>query len=130
METAMHRSKWFLPGVTLVLFAGAFAALWIGGDPIGALWVVGVIVGWGLFVALIGRRSETLRGLGAGGRDERFRLIDTRATAFAGTVLILTLIVLWMIETARGHESNPYGSLCALAGISYAAAVVFMRFRG
>ena len=130
MRTAMCRSKWFLPGFTGVLGVAMFVALWIGGDPTGGIYAGAVIVAFGALVLFAGARSETMRALRGDGRDERFRTIDIHATAFAGTVLISALIVLWMIEVARGHDGNPYGLLSALGGLSYLGALAFMRWRG
>jgi hypothetical protein len=59
------------------------------------------MAGFGLFILLAGR-SETIRGLRGDGRDERFAQIDLRATAVAGLVLIVTLIVAWLTEIAQG----------------------------
>jgi drug/metabolite transporter (DMT)-like permease len=124
----MCRSRWFLPLFALVLGGALFAAQAIGGHPGSGL------VSWGIMAALgalflFGGRSETIRGLRGDGRDERFRMIDVHATAFSGTVLIGTLIVLWAIEVARGHDGNPYGLLSALAGIAYLVGIAFMRWR-
>jgi hypothetical protein len=79
---------------------------------------------------LLSGRSETVRGLRGDGRDERFRMIDLHATAFAGIVLICALIVVWLVELARGHDGSPYGELMAAGGVSYVAAIAFMRWRG
>jgi hypothetical protein len=130
MRTAMCRSKWFLPGFAGVLGVAMFVALWIGGDPAGGIYAACVIVAFGALVLFAGARSETMRALRGDGRDERFRTIDIHATAFTGTVLISALIVLWMIEVARGHDGNPYGLLSALGGLSYLGALAFMRWRG
>ena len=129
MEMAMARSKWFLPGLSVVLGVFVFVALWIGGDAIGGVYSAAVLLAFGLFVLLAGARSETIRGLRGDGKDERFRMIDVHATAFAGTVLIGTLLVLWAIEVARGGDGNPYGLLSALAGIAYLVGIAFMRWR-
>jgi hypothetical protein len=124
----MTRTKWFLPAFCVVLGFAVLAAEWIGGDLRGGLYSLAVMTGFGLLV-LLGGRSETVRGLRGDGRDERFRMIDLAATAFAGIVLISAIIVLWLIELARGHDGNPYGLLGALAGLSYLAAIAFMRWR-
>jgi hypothetical protein len=129
METVMCRSKWFLPAFSAFLAVFVFVALWIGGDATGGVYAAVVLLAFGLFVLLGGARSETIRGLRGDGRDERFRMIDVHATAFSGTILILTLIVLWAIEVARGHDGNPYGLLSALAGISYLVGIAVMRWR-
>ena len=41
---------------------------------------------------LFGTRSETLRGVGGPGRDERWAMIDVHATALTGIVLIVVII--------------------------------------
>jgi pimeloyl-ACP methyl ester carboxylesterase len=63
-------------------------------------------------------------------RDERFAQIDLRATAVAGLSLIITLIVSWLVEIARGHSGSPYYWLCAIGGLAYALAIAFFRWRG
>jgi hypothetical protein len=78
---------------------------------------------------LFGSRSETLRGLGGPGRDERWAMIDTRATAFAGAVLIGAVIALWLWEVAHGRDANPYAPLGAVAGLAYVVAVAWLRWR-
>jgi hypothetical protein len=123
------KTKWFLPAFCVVLGVGVLAAQWIGGDPRSGLYSLAILTGFGLLV-LLGGRSETVRGLRGDGRDERFRMIDLAATAFAGIVLVSVIIVMWMVELARGHDGNPYGALGALGGLSYLVAIAFMRWRG
>jgi NADH:ubiquinone oxidoreductase subunit 6 (subunit J) len=130
MKMAMCRSKWVLPVSIVALGIAMFAAEWIGGHPEAGIYAGAVIVAWGFFIMLAGVRSETMRALRGDGGDERFRMINAHATAFSGFVLIVALIVLWMIEVARGHDGNPYGALSALGGISYLVALLFMRWRG
>jgi ABC-type Fe3+-siderophore transport system permease subunit len=130
MRMAMCRSKWVLPISIVALGIAMFAAEWIGGNPEAGIYAGAVIVVWGLFILLAGVRSETVRALRGDGGDERFRMINVHATAFAGLVLIVGLIVLWMIEVVQGHDGNPYGALSALAGVSYLVALLLMRWRG
>ena len=130
MRMAMTHSKWFLPGLSLALGVAVFVALWIGGEPTGGVYAGTVLVLFGAAVLVGGARSETIRGLRGDGRDERFRMFDAHASAFAGTVLIASLVVLWMVDVARGGTGNPYGLLSALGGVSYLAAIAFMRWRG
>jgi hypothetical protein len=126
----MTRSKWYLPLLAVGLGIAIFVALWIGGNAEGGIYSGAVLVAFGLFVLVAGTYSETIRGLRGDGKDERFRMFDAHATAFAGSVLLVTLVVLWMIEVAQGKDGNPYGALSALAGVSYLAAIAFMRWRG
>jgi len=60
----------------------------------------------------------------------RFRTIDIHATALAGLVVIVAVIVGFVVELARGHDGNPYGWLGAIGGITYLAAIVVSRIRG
>ena len=129
MKTAVCRSKWFMPGFAGALGVMVFVALWIGGDPLGGVYAGAVLVAFGLLVLVGGARSETVRALRGDGRDERFRTIDIHATAFSGSVLIVALIVLWIIDIVQGNDGNPYGALSALGGLSYLAALLFLRIR-
>jgi hypothetical protein len=74
--------------------------------------------------------NKSVRGLRGDGRDERFAQIDLRATAAAGLVLIVVLIVSWLTEIARGRSGSPYDWLCAIGGLAYLLAIVLFRWRG
>lgn len=126
---AITRSRWFLPAFSLGLGVVILGASWLGGHPGEGAYSLAIMAGFGLVILLAGR-SETIRGLRGDGRDERFALIDLRATATAGLVLIITLIVSWLVEIARGHSGSPYDWLCAIGGLAYALAVAFLRWRG
>jgi hypothetical protein len=126
---AIMRSKWFLPLFSLGLGVVVLAVSWVGGSLGSGLVSLAILAGFGLFILVAGR-SETIRGLRGDGRDERFAQIDLRATAVAGLVLIVTLIVAGLTEIARGHSGSPYTWLCAIGGLSYALAVAFFRWRG
>jgi hypothetical protein len=127
-QAIMH-SKWFTPALCLVLGAVVLLAGWLGGQLGTGVWGLAVMAAFGLFLLLVTGRSETVRGLTTD-RDERFAQIDLKATAVAGLVLITTVIVAWLVEIARGHTGNPYTWLGAIAGLSYALAVAFFRWRG
>ena len=127
---AITQSKWFLPAFSAVLGAAILIAGLIGGQlAIGVSGLV-VMVAFGLLVLLAGRRSETVRGLRGDGRDERFAMIDLRATALAGLALIVALIVSWLVAIARGQSGGPYDWLCAIGGLAYLVAIAVQRWRG
>jgi hypothetical protein len=126
---AIARSKWFLPLFSLGLGGVVLLASWLGGQLGAGVYGLVVLAVFGLVLLLLSGRSETIRGLTTG-RDERFAMIDLRATAVAGLVLITAVIVAWLVEIARGHSGNPYGWLGALGGLAYILAVAFFRWRG
>lgn len=123
------KTKWFLPAFCIVLGAAVFAAQWIGGDARGGAVSFAFLAVFGVLI-LAGGRSETVRGLRGDARDERFRTMDIHATAIAGVVLISTLIVVWLVDLARGDDGSPYGQLLAVGGVAYLAAIAFIRWRG
>jgi hypothetical protein len=125
----MCRSRWFLPAFAVFLGALVFGAQAIGGHPGSGLASFAILAFTG-GVVLFGGRSETIRGLRGDMRDERFQRIDIHATAFAGTAVITAVIVAFLVEMARGHDGNPFTWLGAIGGVSYLAAVIFMRIRG
>jgi hypothetical protein len=123
------RSKWFLPSFSLVLGLVILAVAWLGGQPgEGVVALVG-LTAFGLIFLLAGR-SETVRGLRGDGRDERFARIDLQATAVAGSVLLVALIVAWLVAIARGQSGNPYDWLLAVGGLAYLLGVAWFRWRG
>ena len=122
------RSRWFMPAFCLGLGVVVLAASWVGGHPGQGLYSLAVMAGLGLFF-FVAVGNDTIRGLTTG-RDERFAQIDLRATAVAGLALIITLIVSWLVEIARGHSGSPYYWLCAIGGLAYALAIAFFRWRG
>jgi hypothetical protein len=131
MRTAARsftKSKWFLPLFCVFLGLLIFGAEAIGGHAGGGLVSLGIMVVFGALL-LAGGRSETVRGLRGDGRDERFAMIDLRATAFAGIAAITAILVAFLVELARGHDGTPYTWLGAVAGLAYVFALVVLRVR-
>ncbi len=126
---AFARSRWFILATCLFLGGVSVLVSWLGGQIASGLIGLAVLACFGLFIAVAGG-SETIRGLRGDGRDERFALIDLRATAAAGQALIVAVIVGWLVEIARGHSGSPYDWLGAVGGLAYALAVGFQRWRG
>jgi hypothetical protein len=74
-QRELWRSRWWMPGFCLCLGLVMPAAVWIGGNPAEGAISLGVMATVGALF-LFGGRSETLRGLGGPGRDERWASID------------------------------------------------------
>jgi hypothetical protein len=124
-----YRSRWWMPLFSVFLGLVILAAFAIGGDVAGGLWSLAVMTAVGALFLLGGRRSETLRGLGGPGRDERWAMIDIHATALSGMVTIAVVLGAWLHEIANGDDGSPYGQIGAVAGISYVLAVLLLRRR-
>ena len=126
---AITCSRWLLPLFSLGLGIVVFVVSWVGGQFGAGLGSLAILAAFGLLILLLTGRSEIVRGLTVG-RDERFAQIDQRATAVAGLVVLVTLIVAWLVATAQGQNGHPYDWLLAISGLSYLLAIAFFRWRG
>jgi hypothetical protein len=120
--------KWTIPAFSVVMGLVLLGANIVGHQPVLGLWSLGIMLLFGAAV-LLGGRSETIRGLRGDGRDERFAMLDLQATAMAGLVLIVAVIVAFIVEVAQGHSGEPYDWLGAVGGLAYLAAVIVLRVR-
>ena len=128
MTTAIHRTKWFVPGLSVLSGLVFFAGFWIGDDRPGALWSLAVMSVVALLI-LAGGRSDLVRGLRGDGRDEYWARIDLHATALAGSFAIGLILVMCVWEWAHGRDGTPYVQLGALTGVAYVASIGFLRWR-
>jgi len=127
-DGAWWRSKWLQPALSVALGAGLWIASWAGGHPGAGAFMFAVMTAFGALL-LLGGRSESVRGMRGDGRDERWAMIDTRATALAGLVVITAIIIGFFVEIAHGRSGAPYTWLGAIAGIAYLAGLVIGRWR-
>jgi hypothetical protein len=126
---SMTKSKWFVPAFSVTLGVAFAAAQVIGHQLTYGLVSLGIMVVFaGVF--MLGGRSETIRGLRGDGRDERFAMIDLRATAFTGLAMIVVVLVAAFVSLAEGHDGQPFTWLGAVGGIAYLASIVWLRVRG
>ena len=129
MSKSITSSRWWMPLFSLFLGAIMFTAFAIGGSVGDGLYAFAVMAVLAVVFAFGASRSETIGGLGGPARDERWEMIDLRASAFAGLVLILIVIGAWLYEVARGEDGSPYSQLGAIAGVAYIIALVVLRRR-
>lgn len=127
-RSELWRSRYWMPGFCLALGLLMLAAFAIGDEPAQGLQALAVMAAIGV-VLLIGGRSETLRGLGGPGRDERWSMIDVKATAFTGAVVVCVVLGAWLVEVARGMDGKPYSAIGAVGGLAYIGAVAVLRWR-
>ena len=123
----LYRTRWFMPAFCVVLAAVMFAAFAIGGDTTSGAYSAAVLLFVGAVFYFGARRSETLAGLGGPGRDERWAMIDLRATAITGGVLIIVIIGGFLYEVARGQDGSPFALLGAIGGLTYVIAIAVLR---
>jgi hypothetical protein len=132
MQTAANktilRNRWWTPAVSVFLGLLMLGAFLIGDEPEEGFISLGIMVALAA-VFFFGGRSETLRGLGGPGRDERWAMIDVHATALAGSVVIAVIIGAFLVEVATGGDGAPYAALGAVGGVAYVLAVVVLRAR-
>jgi hypothetical protein len=132
MQTAtskpFYRSRWWMPAFSVFLGLLMLGAFWLGDEPEEGFISLGIMAALGALF-FFGGRSETLRGLGGPGRDERWAKIDVHATALAGSVVIAVIIGAFLVEVASGRDGSPYAALGAVGGLAYVIAVVVLRAR-
>lgn len=121
-------SKWTAPAFAVALGVMFWVAASIGGQPAVAWWGLAIMSLVALGTAL-GGRSETIRALRGDGADERFAQIDLRATAYAGLVLTVAIIVAFVVELAQGRDGMQYAWLGAVGSVAYVASIIYLRWR-
>jgi prepilin signal peptidase PulO-like enzyme (type II secretory pathway) len=117
------------PLVSVAIGIAYLVAGWAGGNLEFGLFGLALMTGLAVVLVLVRRRSETVKGL-LDRRDERINTIDLRATAFAGVLLIVTVVGGFVVEIARGQDGAPFYWLGAIAGVAYIGAVIVLRLRG
>ena len=125
-ETKWYHRAWFTPAFCLAIGAVSAGALWAGGNARDAVIGFGVMAGLALVFA-VGGRNETIRAMRGDGRDERWALIDVRATAFAGMVIIAILVGASFWQMAHGNSPEPFAPVLCAGAVAYGAAVGWLR---
>jgi hypothetical protein len=123
------RMKWVVPAICLVVGVAYFVAATAGGKLQLGLEMFGVMAVFGVGILLFGGRSETIRGLRGDERDERFVMLDLRASAYTALVLVLSILGGFIFEISQGRSGAPYFWLGAIAGVTYLICVAILRIR-
>jgi hypothetical protein len=117
-----------MPTFALALGGVVLGAFAVGGNPGDGAQAFAVLAAVALVFA-VGGRSDTLQGLGGPARDERWAMIDLRATSLAGMVTLTAVLGCWLWEISQGRDGSPYGQLAAVGGVAYVLAVALLRWR-
>jgi hypothetical protein len=128
-EAKTPRVYWATPILGLVIGIIYLISFSIGGRPLDGAIALGVMVVFSLILALVGFRSETVRGL-LDHRDERITAIDLRATAAAALAMIVAVLIGFVIQVAQGRNADAYEVIGVVGGLAYVAAVGYFRIRG
>lgn len=124
----VRASFWLTPAIGVLGGVGFLVASWSAGRPGLGVVLLGIMLVITAGTVVASRYSETVRGL-LDRRDERISDIDLRATAAAGTALILCVIVGGMVELARGRSGTPYTWMAVVTAVVYLAALLVQRAR-
>jgi len=100
----------------------------LGSRPLDGAIALAVMLVFSVTIALAGRRSETVGGL-LDHRDERITGIDLKATAVAALAMIIAVLIGFVTEVARGHSGSLYVIIGVVGGLTYVAAVAYLRIR-
>ena len=127
-ESTRTLTYWTIPLTAVAIGIAYLVAGLAGDDP--EFGVIGLLVmlAAGAVFLVAARWSETARGL-MDRRDERISAIDRSATLFAGGCLLAAVLVMFVVEIARGDDGQPYSALGAIAGVAYVVSLVWLRFR-
>jgi len=129
MPTAPHnRLLWATSAFCLATGAVFWAAAAIGGQGSLGAGMFGLSAAAAVLL-VAAKRTEWISGLFGANRDERWQLIDLRATAITAIVLILALVAGFVSELLKGHTGAPYTWLAAVGGLTYLLAVTVFAKR-
>jgi hypothetical protein len=120
--------RWLTPAVALVIGLAYLVAGWLGDDLAFGVFGLLLMVATGLAFVVLGRYSETVRGL-LDRRDERINAIDMQASLVAGMAVLAAVLVGFVVKIAQGQDGAPYAMLGAIGGVSYVLALGFLRVR-
>jgi hypothetical protein len=130
MKTPMITSRrGAVPAVLLVGGGALAAAAWIGGARDQALGLVACsLVAAAVAFRWAGGRGDVAAMMRTDA-DERQRSIGMEALAVTGIVMISVALIGTVVQTARNLDPGPYGTMCLVAGVTYAVSVMALRSR-
>lgn len=130
--TSALRSLRDSPVVVTGFILGAILAsgdLISGGSPAHAGVAFAIVVGWGLLVTIVGRRSETFSVLAGRPVDERWMQINLQASAAALGISALAVLFLVVAAEVVHADPMPYALVGAVMGVAYVGSVAWFRLR-
>ena len=121
-------TRWAVPGVAVIAGLAYLVAGVLGDDLSFGVVGLAVMLAVGVVFVVAARWSETAAGL-RDRTDERINAIDRSASLTAGMTVLLVVLVMFVVEIARGEDGSPYSQLGAVGGVTYVVSLVWLRFR-
>lgn len=127
---SVRTRRWIVPLIMLVGGGAITLGSAVGGDSAGDLAALaGITVAASVAYVLIGLTDSDFGALLASSADERQANLNIQATAFAGGVMAVAIIIGAVVELALGHNGQPWVLLGAGYGVAYLAALAILRRR-
>ncbi|MEV0373151.1 hypothetical protein AB0I10_25570 [Streptomyces sp. NPDC050636] len=117
-------TRWAVLGLTVVGGVVMGVVMAVRGETALAIALPLIIIGYGLTVTLSAGRSDVAAQLSGHEEDERRGVINMRAGAMTGNVLMLALVCGTFYELVRGEFGGTFTWLSAVGGITYVASSV------
>lgn len=127
-KTTSVTTRWLVPGAAVLAGLAYLAAGLLGHDLRFGVVGLAMMLGAGAVFLIASRWSETVAGL-RDRTDERINQIDRSASLTAGMTVLMVVLVMFVVEIAQGKDGSPYCQLGAVGGVTYLAALVWLRFR-
>jgi hypothetical protein len=127
-STGRAATRWAVLALTLVAGTAMGVVMLMRGEIGLAVVLPVIIIGYGLTVTLSAARSDVAAQLSGHEEDERGHLINLRASATTGNVLIAALVCGVFYELIRGELGGPFTWLSAVGGLTYVvSSAVYTR---
>jgi len=119
METERRQSfqRHAVLGTSIVLGLVMGALIGANSSVVSGVVTAAIVIGFGAVVTVLARRSEAAALLSGRDTDERRSMIQLKASAITGTVLVALVGAGAIIELARGDNADPFIWLGALSGV-------------
>ncbi|GGX88455.1 hypothetical protein [Streptomyces hiroshimensis] len=121
-STGRTPTRWAVLALTSVAGVAMALVMALRGDIMMAVLLPAISIGYGLTVTLSASRSDVAAQLSGHEEDERRQLINLRAAAMTGNVLVAALVCGVAYELARDELGGPFTVLSALGGFTYIVA--------
>lgn len=131
METERRQSfqRHAVLGTSIVLGLVMGALIGANASVVSGVVTAAIVIGFGAVVTVLARRSEAAALLSGRDTDERRSMIQLKASAITGAVLVALVGAGAIIELARGDNAGPFIWLGALSGVVYIVASFYLSKR-